>query len=307
MNEEMRIIRDAVDTPEQFFMLSKNKPLKAQLNSSMDTLEDTVLAIESYIESKVKEEDGNMYVLTYGILQALILQQDAVKHMFEALQISYNDTKYPYLKEIREIRNDSIGHPTKRNSRTFHFISRNTMSKKGFRLESIDRNGIMNYRKIEIYKLISKQKEIIENILNDGIKDLVVRERAIKKKYREEKLIPVFDNVKRRFMDIYESLDDREMAEWALQSLKSVNDSLQNLQNLLQKRKLDIDAYQSLKDNCDDVQYALPKVEGFFLALMERRKSFFNKRDALIYTDYSERRIEKIKEIVQEIDDYYSK
>lgn len=306
MNEEMRIIRDMVNTPEQFYILKNNKSLKSQLNSSLDTIEDTDLAMESFIKIKVKKDYGILYVLTYGILQALILQQDAVKHMCEALGIKYDDTKYPYLRKIREIRNDSVGHPTKRNIGTFHFIARNTMSDHGFQLESIDNNGIPKYEKIDIYELISKQKGIINMILKNAIKELIVKENEMKKKYRDEKLISVFNNVERRFKEIYESLNDRDMAEWALGSLNSVKETLQNLQDLLQKRNLDIDAYQSLKFYYDEVQYALSKVEKFFLGLIERRKSFLNKRDALIYTDYSESKIKEVIKIVQEIDDYYA-
>ena len=180
------------------------------------------------------------------------------------------------------------------------------MIKKGFRLESVDKNGIRKFEKVDIYELISKQKRIINKILENAIKELIVKENEMKKKFREEKLITVFDNVERRFKGVYESLNDREMVEWALGSVKSIKGTLQNLQKLLQKRNLDIDAYQPVKYNHDEIQYALSKVEKFFLGLKERRRSLLNKRDALIYTDYSERRIEKLKEIVQEIDDYYA-
>lgn len=52
----------------------------------------------------------------YGLLQALFLQQDAANGISTALLGKKIDFKqeYPSLFEIREIRNDTVGHPTLR-------------------------------------------------------------------------------------------------------------------------------------------------------------------------------------------------
>ncbi len=64
----------------------------------------------------------------------MFVQQDAISHLAEALGIEY--TPDPLLARIREIRNSSIGHPTKRKGGVeFNFISRITMNKSGFQLK----------------------------------------------------------------------------------------------------------------------------------------------------------------------------
>ena len=86
---------------------------------------------------------GSSYILAYGFLQALFLQQDAVRNLYEALQLPSEPD--PLLAEIRELRNDAIGHPTKRGGgkgkgKSFSFISRPSISKSGFQLMTVTPN-----------------------------------------------------------------------------------------------------------------------------------------------------------------------
>ncbi len=88
----------------------------------------------AFLETNIDGFDaGNKYMYVYGTLQALIVQQDAVKNLTESLKIPY--TPDQKLKDIRDIRNDSVGHPTKRGGGTgsaFNFISRITINNQGF-------------------------------------------------------------------------------------------------------------------------------------------------------------------------------
>jgi hypothetical protein len=52
----------------------------------------------------------NHYLKLYELLQALFLQQDAVKHLCEALAVPNDPDQFPRLRPIREARNASIGH-----------------------------------------------------------------------------------------------------------------------------------------------------------------------------------------------------
>lgn len=82
---------------------------------------------------------GSSYLLAYGFLQALFLQQDAVEHLHDAIQLPWESD--PLLKEIREIRNDSIGHPKNRQGgKSFSLISRPSISKSGFELMTVEPN-----------------------------------------------------------------------------------------------------------------------------------------------------------------------
>ena len=78
-------IRDSINKPRKQFQLLSNLVSWNKLCASMDTIEDSELAIDNYI--KLPSFDGftGGYLFIYGLLQALYLQQDAVNHLSQAL------------------------------------------------------------------------------------------------------------------------------------------------------------------------------------------------------------------------------
>ena len=64
------------------------------LCSCMDTIEDTEEALESFLKLDIDSSDeGRNYLRIYGALQALFVQQDAVKNLHDALKIPYTEDK----------------------------------------------------------------------------------------------------------------------------------------------------------------------------------------------------------------------
>jgi hypothetical protein len=59
------------------------------LCSCLDLIGDTDLAIAVYHQAEHPEHEGGKYLLVYGILQTLFLQQAAVQNLCEALGIDY--------------------------------------------------------------------------------------------------------------------------------------------------------------------------------------------------------------------------
>jgi hypothetical protein len=103
-------IRDFITAPRRQAHLLKNNAFWAMLCSSLDIIGDTELAIEAYLagEKKAQESEqsaktpqnlGDHYLILYGILQVLFVQQDAVKHLAESLAIVYtHDRMLIYLR-----------------------------------------------------------------------------------------------------------------------------------------------------------------------------------------------------------------
>lgn len=72
------------------------------LCSSLDVIADTELAFDAYLENlHSPATTGEFYTLLYGIMQALFIQQDAVKHVIEALALE--PVPNPVLNAIREV------------------------------------------------------------------------------------------------------------------------------------------------------------------------------------------------------------
>jgi len=140
-----------------------------QLCTSMDVIGDTELAIDAYRVNDYKD-NGMLYLAIYGLLQALFLQQDAAVNLCEVLNVKVNIWEYEKLKEIRTIRNNSVGHPTKINATkakpaTYAFISRITMTKEGFQLITENANQKAVFTNVNIPQLIEEQNVYIKEII----------------------------------------------------------------------------------------------------------------------------------------------
>jgi hypothetical protein len=91
---------------------TETRPSTTKLCSCLDVIGDTELACSAYEQMPDAAWPGSSYILLYGFLQALFLQQDAVHNLHEALSLPYEPD--PLLREIQELRNDAAGHPTQR-------------------------------------------------------------------------------------------------------------------------------------------------------------------------------------------------
>jgi hypothetical protein len=195
MQEQTQAIRDIINKPRKQYLLMKKLGIWFQLCSCLDIIGDTDLAIKAYINKECGTSKGATYLAVYGLLQALFMQQDALMNLGESLGFDYKLENYPRLKEIREIRNVSIGHPTKHNrkkSTSYHFISRISFSLTGFDLLSIDENGASRFEPISIPDLISDQQKYASTILMSIIGHLEQEEASHKEQFRVEKLAAIF-------------------------------------------------------------------------------------------------------------------
>ena len=194
-------IRDLIDDPRKKHLLLKDSIAWNMLCSSLDVIEDTDYCLEAFLTTDIDSlDDGNKYMYVYGTLQALFVQQDAVEHLTESLKIPYpfneNSNEKQQLDEIREIRNDSVGHPTKRGGgtgRAFNFISRITIDNQGFELGTIYADSRPNCSKhANIPNLITAQRNILIGVLDSIIKILEQEEMEHRREFADKKLTDVF-------------------------------------------------------------------------------------------------------------------
>jgi hypothetical protein len=175
IDEHARRFRDTVNIPEIHDQLVKRgKRSFEQLCASMDVLGDTEEALSAYFAGlATKHDQGTLYLITYGLLQALILQQDALTHAAESIGFRYVLT--PELKDIREVRNNAIGHPTKRGRgpQTNHYgIMRISMDAVGFVVYSFDWDR-KQMRNVQFCELIATQTANVRDTLNAMTKHLL--------------------------------------------------------------------------------------------------------------------------------------
>lgn len=174
-----------------------------QFCAALDTLEDTCLAIENFQKDPNDFFIKNPYLATYGFLQALFIQQDAVNFLKISLfgisnNIDWKDKKYSELFKIRQVRNETIGHPVKKENKgkkskyendeiTSCTIDRSSLSKDGFRY-MLWMHSKTESKTIKFSDIISQQDEHLGNELEMIIKEIQKEEKQHKTKFKNEKL-----------------------------------------------------------------------------------------------------------------------
>ena len=151
--------------------------------SSSDIINDTICAIESYVKSDYPDEDiGLQYIFIYGLLQALYLQQDAVRNLFKVLHKCYpRDQKFLYelsdeLEEVRKLRNETTGHPTGTFDGIFTYINRG-FSKWHFKKLRSSKAGGNEFPPVDLFCVLKKQTLAIKNDLGILVEKLNELER----------------------------------------------------------------------------------------------------------------------------------
>ena len=250
-----------------------------------------------------------MYV--YGTLQALLVQQDAVEHLAESLEIPYDPdpNAVQELDEIRDIRNDSIGHPTKRDRNKdktvrFNFISRISIGNQGFGLGTSYSDGRQDYFKdINIPNLITTQRSILRGVLVKVIHKLEEQEMEHRKEFADQKLADAFHPSLNYLL--------RKMREAAGPSgdvrLGSINVDyilkfIGEFKTKLAEREI-FEAYEGLTYDLELVDYPLQELRKYF---SNPDETHIDQRDASIFAYFAEKQTQKLLEMAKELDEEYS-
>jgi hypothetical protein len=136
------------------------------LCSALDVIRDTELGLDAYTNWEITADVGQRYLLVYGVLQALLTQQDAVKKVCNVFQYP---TSFPTtLKTIRQIRSDSIGHPTDGTDNKVskaNFIQHISLSHSGFTLLTVSSDSKYRTTQVEILTLMDEQRCALDSML----------------------------------------------------------------------------------------------------------------------------------------------
>ncbi|MDD3238005.1 MAG: hypothetical protein PHV37_07915 [Candidatus Gastranaerophilales bacterium] len=116
--EEIKLLKDIKqDTENLRNLLIKNTNdliYKSKINfnifcCSLDAIEDSYLAIEFYFKNGLGNEAGEKYLKLWGLLQSIIIQQDAIIELYKLVNIQYQCKSA--FKSIRDVRIQISGHP----------------------------------------------------------------------------------------------------------------------------------------------------------------------------------------------------
>ena len=161
------------------------------------------MAIKSY-ETKLNAHinDGDAYLIVYGLLQSMYVQQDAVTNIRKVLNSpEFDKGKLNRLNFITEIRNDSIGHPTKRDHKNIkdhrsNFLHRYSMGTKSFTLHRSHFSPSLEDEiiKVNVTDLIAEQREILTGFLQKIVSSFKDRVNKHRGRFKDKKLGDIFPN-----------------------------------------------------------------------------------------------------------------
>jgi hypothetical protein len=312
-------IRDVINRPRHKDVLSQNHAAWHMLCSSLDVIEDTDCCLAAFLKTDIdfdsdnqSLDDGNKYMYVYGTLQALFVQQDAVKHFAESLQPLYtfdssliNDN--PSLKVIREIRNDSVGHPTKRGGgtgRAFNFISCATINNQGFQLATVYTDDTPERSQdVNIPDLIATQRDILMGDLGDILETLRREEMEHKKKFAGKKLADAFPpTLNYHLGKIREAAIGSGYAKLGGANVDFILKRIERFKADLAERQI-LEAYEGITHDLELVDYPLQELRKYF---RNPDATHINEKDAPIFAFFVGEQTKKLLKSTEELDEEYS-
>lgn len=259
--------------------LLRDKEKWWMLCSGLDVLGDTTVGFRDYLKNNFPESTGLQYIAAYGIMQCFILQQDSVKHLYEVFDVQWD--WHTSFKEIRRIRNASIGHTVLNNeggrkeqekNEFNNFISRITIQKAGFDLLRYSKkNKDTVYFSVKIYELADSQFTQIIKFLKQLIREIVNMEDIIKEQFRDEKLVDLLP-ISYWFEKIH-SIYDLQNRDFAITALDAIHKAYHNLISALEKRLLE-DEYWF--NELDDYILAVDLMKQSLISNDDRRSRILN-------------------------------
>ena len=304
-------IRDFINQYRQTHVLIQDLVKANILWSSLDVVGDTQLAIDTYraLQHENHKDVGFNYLAVYGILQVLYVQQDAVRHIFESLDIPLNlvDPKnFAEVQRVRDVRNKATGHPTKHGKKkqpvTSHYISRNTLSLSGFTLMSAD-GPKTQFNDISIGELLQKQEAGVIQALAAALGELVKREKDHKMRFKGQTVSSLFpDTLSYYFQKVVEGTltgkGNRGRWQFGRMHVKLLIELAAKLRQAFLDREV-IPASDVIEDDLQDTEYPLQKLKMYYDSA---KGHTLNNKDAYIYVFFVKHQFEKLRTLAQEVD-----
>jgi hypothetical protein len=232
-------IREIVSSPRRSSVLLQDRQRWAQLCSAMDAIGDTQLALGWYLESASSAErsDGRSYLIVYGVLQALYLQQDAARQLAACLSLPFQLPAE--LKEIREARNTAIGHPAGRHDGSSAMISRMTLTPSGFEMLVHTGENRPEFRGVSVRKAVIDQAAVMAGLLEQSLMSLKEEERDHRRQFRDQPLGLTLPHTMLYMAEkIAEGLRDTSLVPFALAAIESIRKSVSMFRQAIHQRGL---------------------------------------------------------------------
>ncbi|MDO8772284.1 MAG: hypothetical protein Q7K57_26995 [Burkholderiaceae bacterium] len=158
---------------QNFFNNAVHKEEYVAYYNSMYLLQDATDSLGQHRKKGFSKDPLEAYLEFWGLMQALIIQQDCIAEVFEVLTGSKLDSKALGLTswtELRTLRNICAGHPVKKNrpksSPTRSFMGRSFGNYDSFTYECWEKGGARTHPQVKLGVLLDSYAGEAESQLN---------------------------------------------------------------------------------------------------------------------------------------------
>lgn len=284
-----------------------------QFCAALDTIYSTSLAIEKFQSDSSDSFAENKYLLINGILQVLFVQQDAVNFLKTSLfdrdkGIDWEDDRCVELIKIRQIRNETVGHPVKtelkRNKSRYEkdeitscTIDWSSVTKEGFSY-FLWMSSKREERSVEFSKIIEQQDRILSLELWAIVEKMQNEENEHKAKFKGKNLAPLLSSsaIGEDVGFIHRAAWGDSLAWWCfLQYAAAFQDVREGLEDRYWKLEETL-RISGTKLVIDKLSFIFSKIESF------KNTDEFEAYEFEIYIDALERGIEELRYQLSSID-----
>ena len=241
-------------------------------------------------------------MIVYGILQTLLLQQNAAKHIGDSLDIKVKLPKD--LEDIRVIRSSAAGHPTHQKEKGLSkscFITRMSISPTGFQLMTVySGDKECEFHHVSIPALIETQKQYLSEVLAKVVAELERQEMEHRQKHKDNKLADIFPHtISYHFSKIFEATHREDLFPLGTPNIKMISECIERFKNELSSRG-EWGVYDSINYHYELIEYPLKRLSAYF-----EGNDDMNEKDAYIFASFLSDQVKSLKEIANELDEEY--
>lgn len=264
-------------------------------------MQSATQSIDAFLSWQGPHNPGRLYVMIYGILQLLYVEQDAVRVLCNVL--GPKSGRVPEIDEIRRIRNSAIGHPMRtRSDGGSHGIVRVSMSARGFQLSSYWPDHRYGTQYVDLRELIEQQRNALAEAMVKVLDQLREQERMHRSNFRKTKLRSLFPDTLSYYCEkMFQGTEEGDHRQWAGAHAKMLLEVLERFEHLLKGRG---DFRKELAWEIGRVRYPLIQLKNFF---EHDEESHLRPSDICIYVYFVSHEIWHLKKIAEEIDDEYER
>jgi hypothetical protein len=286
------------------------------VTSALDMLQDTAWALETYASEVdgLKEDKPHAYIRIFGVLNGLVIQQDAAFLLFKALGAPKavgafsNSGAWAFsvsdLAKARHSRIAGAGHPIewgeKRGDPASTFIVQHSVNSKGCQLMVLHHDGQVEWQHVSLKTLIEDQHNSLGDQCRAAISELEADDEDHRMKFQASQLRSIFSACDYWTPKVALAVYGSEPPGLGLGGLQTVEDALRRFREALAERERPFE--EPLVGLYRHADYTILRLRAYF----ENGRTGLEREMAEILAEHLDALVGEVFGIAKEIDEEYS-